>query len=161
MANSQAFDFAAYQAVFNSGDDDTALNDYWDEHLEVVMPVGPGEIGQIAKSREEFRQFLAIQHDGVREYMRLQSLVQQGDQIFAEIDMDFVATEDRPGFGMGPLKKGEFLTVKMFGLYTVRENRLWKLKLAFWPPNVEVSDPPAFGAGVTPPDYGEVTRAQL
>ncbi|XPP27124.1 MAG: hypothetical protein ACNYNX_02795 [Leucobacter sp.] len=161
MPNEGVFDFSVYQAVFNSGDDDTALNEYWDEHLEVIMPVGPGQIGYVAKNREEFRAFLAEQHDGVREYMRLQALVQQGEQIFAEIDMDFVATEDRPAFGMGALKRGEFLTVKMFGLYTLRENRLWKLKLAFWPPNVEVSDPPVHLAGATPPDYGNVTRARI
>ena len=160
MTQPPVFDFSAYQSVFNSGDDDGAL-EFWDDELQVTMPVGPNQIGLAAKNKEEFRAFLAHAHQGVREIMRLESFLQVGEQIFAEINMDFFATTDKPDFEFGPLKAGQFLTVKMFGLYTVRGGRLWQLKMAFWPPNQGVTDPPAYAVGVAPPASDGAVRAQL
>jgi hypothetical protein len=159
MTHTPVFDFSAYQSVFNSGDDDRAL-EFWDDELHVTMPIGPNQIGLAARSKAEFRAFLEHEHQGVREVMRLQSLVQSGDKIFAEIEMDFFAFEDKPQFNFGPLKAGEYVTVKMFGLYTLRDNRLWNLQMAFWPPNQGVSETPSHAVGVAPPNLGEFARAE-
>lgn len=160
MTQDTDFDFSAYQEAFNSGDDERAL-EFWDDELHVTLPIGPDRVGLAAKNKAEFRAFLAHAHQGVREVMRLQSFLQSGAQIFAEIDMDFFASEDKPDFAFGPMKAGEFITVRMFGLYTVRDNRLWQLRMAFWPPNQEVSEPPAYAVGVAPPSLGPATRAQI
>ena len=37
-------------------------------------------------------------HDGVREVMRPQNILQREDLIFVEVDMDFHATKERPDF---------------------------------------------------------------
>ena len=153
------FDFIAYQKVFNTGNDDGAL-EFWADDLTVIMPVGPGQIAPIATNKEEFRQFLYAAHVGIREVMRLQTLLAAGEKIFAEFDMDFVATADRPDFAFGPLKAGEFTTVKMFGVYALRDGKLGDLTMAFWPPNQGVTDPPAYAVGIAPPDFGPIVRVQ-
>jgi len=86
--------------------------------------------------------------------------VQNENNIFVEFDMDFVALEDKPDFVFGSLKAKEFLTVKMFTIYTLRGNKLASLKLAFWPVNQGVTDPPSHNWGPNPPDLG-ATRAKL
>lgn len=154
------FDFKKYQTIFNAGNDKGAL-EFWADDLTVTLPVGPNQIGVIASNKEEFAKFLAAAHDGIREIMRIQAYTQTGDQIFVEFDMDFRATKDKPDFNFGPLKAGQFLTVKMFGLYTLRNDKLWKLRMAFWPTNQGVSDPPAYNWGVAPPDDLGGTRARF
>jgi len=103
---------------------------------------------------------LAAAHEGVREIMRVQTLMQNENNIFVEIDTDFVALKDKPDFVFGPLKVGEFLTVKMFLLYILRGDKLASMKLATWPPNKGVTDPPSHNWGPNPPDF-VVTRANL
>lgn len=155
-----AFNFDDYQSAFNSGDDERAL-EFWDDELQVTLPVSPTQIAKVANNKEEFRQFLTAAHDGIREIMRLQTFLQKDEQIFAEFDMDFIALEDRPEFPFGPLKKDEFVTVKMFGVYTLRNDKLWVMNMAFWPANQGVTDPPSFKVGQTPPDFGHITRAAV
>jgi hypothetical protein len=73
--------------------------------------------------------------------MRPKMLMEDGDHIFVEIDMDFTATRDRPDFQFGALKTGEFLTVKFFVQYTLRDGKVAYLKSMTWPPGVGVSKP--------------------
>lgn len=153
-----AFDFDGYQKTFNSGDDDGAM-EYWEDDLSATFPISPTQVVEVASNKEEFRQFLAAAHNGIREVMRLQSYLESDTQIFAEFDMDFWASKDRPDFDQGALKAGEFLTVKMFGLYTLRNGRLWKMRMAFWPANQGVSEPPSYQLGIAPPEFTGV-RAQ-
>ncbi len=154
-----SFDFIGYQTAFNAGDDDAAL-EFWDDELVAVMPVNPTMAVPVATNKEEFRQFLAAAHDGIREVMRVQTYLEDGDKIFIEFDMDFVASKDRPDFPFAELKAGQFITVKMFGVYTLRNDKLWKLNMAFWPTNQGVSEPPFHVTGIAPPDFGELERAQ-
>jgi hypothetical protein len=62
--------------------------------------------------------FLNWAHNGIREIIRVQSYAQQGNKLFAEIDMDVHASKDRPNFPFKALKKGEMTTVKFFVAYT-------------------------------------------
>ncbi|MGH8149613.1 MAG: nuclear transport factor 2 family protein, partial [Steroidobacteraceae bacterium] len=89
--------------------------------------------------------FLHWAHDGVREIIRAQTVLEAGEHIFAEIDMDFHATRDRPDFLFGPLAMGEYLTVKFFVLYRVREGKVAQLKASSWPANIGVSKPAGAG----------------
>jgi len=86
-------------------------------------------------------EFLAWAHDGILETMRPQAVIESGDRIFAEIDMDFTATRDRPDFQFAALKKGEFTTVKFFVQYTIRDGKMAYLKSMTWPPETGVSKP--------------------
>lgn len=152
------FDFYKYIEVFNSGDDRKMLDQFWVDDLEVWS--GRGEKASISASgKEEFFKFLNFVHDGVREIMRVQVLLQSEYNIFAEIDMDFHASKDRPDYPFGHLKPGDFITVKMFCLYFLRGDRLEKLKMAFWPPDTGITDPPTHSFGPPPPIKSGVRKS--
>ena len=145
------FDFYKYAETFNSGDDKAMVDGFWVDDLEVLT--GQGE--RLASGKENWLKFLAGVHDGIRELMRVQTLVQEKNTIFAEIDMDFHASKDLPNYPFGHLKPGDFITVKMFALYLLRGDKIATLKLATWPPNVGVSDPPKRSFGPPPPIVGK------
>ena len=144
------FDFYKYVETFNSGDDKAMVDRFWVDDL--VVSTGQGdEAGVLASGREDWIKFLDRVHDGVREIMRVQVLIQNENNIFAEIDMDFHVSKDRPDYPFGHLKPGDFITVKMFCLYFLRGDRIAKLKMATWAPNVGVTKPPTRGFGPPPP----------
>jgi hypothetical protein len=149
------FDFYKYIEIFNSGDDKAMLDGFWVDDLEVWS--GQGSKAQIlASGKEGFLKFLNFAHDGVSEIMRVQVLMQNENNMFAEIDMDFHAFKDRPDYPFGHLKPGDFITVKMFCLYFLRGDRIVRLKMSSWAPNAGVSDPPARVFGPPPPIAGKI-----
>jgi hypothetical protein len=143
-------DFYKYAETFNSGDDKAMLDQFWVDDLVVYSARGD-EAGVLASGKDNFLKFLNRVHDGVREIMRIQFLIQNENNIFAEIDMDFHASKERPDYPFGPLKPGDFITVKMLTIYFLRGDRIAKLKMASWPPNVGVTKPPTRGFGPPPP----------
>jgi hypothetical protein len=128
-------DYNRYIQSFNSGDDARLVEEWFTE--DCVFQSGP----RLLHGRKELLEFLQWAHDGIREIIRAQVLLQDERHLFAEIDMDFHATRDRPDFLFGPLKQGEFLTVKFFVLYLLRDGRVAHLKAATWPTNVGVTKP--------------------
>jgi len=144
------FDFYKYIETFNSGDDKAMLDGFWVDDMEAWSGRGDN-VTKLASNKGEFSKFLKVVHDGVREIIRVQTLIQNENNIFAEIDMDFHASKERPDYPFGHLKPGDRITVKMFALYTLRGDRLAKLKLAAWPPNVGVTSPPTRSFGPPPP----------
>ena len=127
--------FADYMAAFNRYDDAALIRDFWTE--DCVMQSGP----RVYRGHEGLMQFLAWAHDGILETMRPQTVIEDGANIFVEIDMDFTATRDRPDFQFGALKTGETLTVKFFALYRTEGGKVAYLKTATWPTGVGVSAP--------------------
>ena len=150
------FDFYKYIETFNSGDDKEMVDRFWVDDLVVATGQGDegNEEGILATDKESWLKFLAFAHDGIREIMRIQVLIENKDNIFAEIDMDFHASKDRPDYPFGPLKAGDLITVKMFCLYFIRDDKIAKLKMASWPPNAGVTSPPTRGFGPAPPIMG-------
>jgi hypothetical protein len=151
------FDFYKYIEVFNSNDNKAMVDQFWVDDLEVVSGRG-NEAQVIASDKEDWLKFLGWAHDGIREIMRIQVLIQNETNIFAEIDMDFHASKDRPDYPFGHLKPGDFITVKMFCLYFLRGDRIAKLKMASWAPNAGVTDPPTHGFGPPPPIQGGIRK---
>jgi len=128
-------DFADYIRTFNTGDDAVLVRDFYAP--DIHFQSGP----RILRGTDELLQFLNWAHDGIREIIRAQTVLRDENRIFAEIDMDFHATKDKPDFTFGALKKGEFTTVKFFVLYTLRDGRVARFKAATWPPNLGVTKP--------------------
>ncbi len=147
--------FADYVAAFNSGDDAGLVEEFFSEDCSFQSGT------RIVAGRGQLLEFLNWAHDGIREIMRPQTWLQDGSHIFAEIDRDFHATRDRPDFLFGPLKQGEFLTVKFLVLYRLRDGKIASLKAGTWPPNVGVSKPtPRLGGSLEQRQaYIEYTRA--
>ena len=134
-------DFGAYVATFQTGDDDALLDRFFTE--DAVMTTADRRI----EGRTALREFLRWAHDGVREIPRPQVVVQDEGHLFAEIDMDFVCTRDRPDFPFQPMKRGEVITVKFVAVYTLRDGRVAHLKTFRW----------GVGVGVTAaPDYSHI-----
>jgi hypothetical protein len=138
------FDFYRYIEVFNAGDDRAMVGQFWTDQLEVFS--GRGDQAVLL-----WLKFLAQAHDGVREIMRVQTLIQNESNIFAEIDMDFYAAEEKPDYRFGHLRRGDLVTVKMFCLYSLAGDKISKLKMASWAPNAGVSRPPQRNFGPLPP----------
>lgn len=126
-------DYATYITEFNKGDD-AALVERFFAH-DIRFQSGP----RVLNGAKELLEFLRWAHDGIREIIRAQLVLQDADHIFAEIDMDFHATRDRPDFTFGALRKGETTTVKFFVVYTLRGGKIAQLKASTWPPKVGVT----------------------
>jgi ketosteroid isomerase-like protein len=128
-------DYAKYIQAFNAGDDAALVKTYFTD--DVLFQSGP----RVLKGSGELLKFLRWAHDGIREIIRAQLVLRDETHIFAEIDMDFQATRDKPDFTFGPLRQGELTTVKFFVVYYLREGKIAQLKASTWPPNLGVSKP--------------------
>jgi ketosteroid isomerase-like protein len=133
-------DYDAYVACFNTGDDAALVDRFFCD--DVIFTGGTRE----HRGRDALAAFLAWAHDGVREVMRPQLVLRDGDHLFAEIDMDFHAVKERPDFPFGHLHPGDMVTVKFFVTYRLRGGRVAELKSMTWPPGKGVSAVPRLGA---------------
>ena len=132
-------DYRAYVRDFNSGDDRGLIEKYF--AIDTQMISGSG----VRKGHKGMNEFLAWAHDGVREIIRPQVVMWDKDHIFAEIDMDFVASKARPDFTFGALQPGDILTVKFFAHYTVVNGKIKTLKTMTWKPETGVTKAPRLG----------------
>ena len=129
-----------YISLFNSGEDAALLERFYAE--DVVFSGGTRDI----RGKEGLRAFLNWAHDGVREVMRPQRILQGDDLIFVEVDMDFHATRERADFPFGHMYPGDLVTVKFFVTYTLSNNKIVELKSMTWPPEKGVTRLPRLGA---------------
>jgi ketosteroid isomerase-like protein len=129
-----------YENLFNTGDDAALVAKYFDD--DVIFTGGAREY----RGKAQLKAFLDWAHDGVREVMRPQNVLQQGDLLFAEVDMDFHASKERPEFPFGALRAGDLVTVKFFVTYRLRAGKVVELKSMTWPPNKGVTQLPRLGA---------------
>jgi ketosteroid isomerase-like protein len=129
-----------YEALFNTGDDAALVERYFAD--DVLFTGGTRE----HRGKAALKAFLDWAHDGVREVMRPQNVLQRDDLLFAEVDMDFHASKERPEFPFGPLYPGDMVTVKFFVTYRLRDDKVVELKSMTWPPGKGVSRLPRLGA---------------
>jgi ketosteroid isomerase-like protein len=128
-----------YIALFNTGDDEALVRTFFDD--DVVFSGGSRDY----QGKQALLDFLAWAHDGVREVIRAQNVLQRDDMIFAEIDMDFHASKERPDFPFGHLYPGDLVTVKFFVTYKLHNDRVVELKSMTWPPEKGVTKLPRLG----------------
>jgi hypothetical protein len=132
-------DYRAYVRDFNTGDDRGLIDKYFTPDTRMISASG------VREGHQGMNEFLAWAHDGVREIIRPQVVMWDKDHIFAEIDMDFVASKARPDFTFGPLQPGDILTVKFFAHYTVVNGKIKTLKTMTWKPETGVTKAPKLG----------------
>lgn len=133
------FDYAEYIEVFNSGDDDELVDRFYDDDLTFTGGT------RRHHGKDGLREFLAWAHDGVQEVMRLQHFARAGDILFADVDMDFHATKERPDFPFGHLYPGDSVTVKFHVTYRLRDEKIVALNSMTWPPEYGVTKAPRLG----------------
>jgi len=147
-------DYAEYERLFNTGDDEALVARFFCE--DVRFSGGSGD----RFGHEGLLEFLRWAHDGVREVMRPQTVVQEGDHLFAEVDMDFHASKERPDFPFGHLHPGDTVTVKFLVHYTLRDGKVAELKSMTWPPEKGVTKLPPLGPHASQmAAYGAYTAA--
>jgi hypothetical protein len=134
------FDYEAYIADFLTGDDDGLIERWFAP--DCAMESGSGSF----EGHDGMRRFLAWAHDGVRECPRIVSYVHQGNDLFAEIDMDFHATKERADFPFQHLFPGDSITVKFLAHYVLTDaGKVWRLRTMTWPAEKGVSKLPPLG----------------
>ena len=134
-------DYQAYEALFNSGDDEALVARFFAPDTRMVSANGTRE------GADGLLAFLKWAHDGVREVMRPQTVMSGDGMLFAEVDMDFHATRHRPDFPFGEMHPGDLITVKFFVTYRLdAEGRIAELKSMTWPPEYGVTKLPRLGA---------------
>ena len=101
-------DYHAYIRDFNSGDDRGLVEKYFAPDTQMITGSG------VRSGHKGLNEFLAEAHNGVREIIRPQVVMWDTNHIFAEIDMDFVASKARPDFVFGAMQPGDIRTVKFF-----------------------------------------------
>ncbi len=133
-------DYAAYEALFNTGDDQALVAQFFCD--DVRFTGGSRDY----QGSDQLLAFLAWAHDGVREVMRPQLVLRDAEHIFAEVDMDFHATLERADFPFGHLHPGDSVTVKFLVTYRLRDGKVAELKSMTWPPGKGVTRLPLLGA---------------
>lgn len=132
-------DYRAYVRDFNTGDDRGLVEKYFAPDTQMISGSG------VRSGHKGMNEFLAWAHDGVREIIRPQVVMWDKDHIFAEVDMDFIASKARPDFTFGALQPGDILTVKFFAHYTVVNGKIKTLKTMTWKPETGVTKAPKLG----------------
>jgi ketosteroid isomerase-like protein len=132
--------YGEYEALFNTGDDAALVERFFDD--DVVFTGGARDY----RGKAQLKAFLDWAHDGVREVMRPQNVLQKDDLVFAEVDMDFHASRERADFPFGHLRPGDLVTVKFFVTYRLRAGKVIELKSMTWPPGKGVTQLPRLGA---------------
>ncbi len=133
-------DYKEYETLFNTGDDAALVGRFFDD--DVVFTGGTRN----HRGKQELKAFLDWAHNGIREVMRPQQVLQRDDLLFAEIDMDFHASKERTDFPFGAMRAGDLMTVKFFVTYRLRGDRIVELKSMTWPPGKGVTQLPRLGA---------------
>ena len=133
-------DYRAYVRDFNTGDDRGLVEKYFAADTQMISGSG------VREGHKGMNEFLAWAHDGIREIIRPQVVMWDKDHIFAEIDMDFVASKARPDFTFGAMQAGDIMTVKFFAEYTVVNGKVKTLKTMTWKPETGVTKAPRLGS---------------
>ena len=121
-------DFDGYVQDFNRNDERPMVERWFTE--DVVVEVS----GRVIRGQADWIAAVEASHaGGVRETLQPVAVLQDGDLILAEMNIEYVAAEGHPGFRLGPLEPGVPATYKYFAVYRLRDQRIAGLKLAFWP----------------------------
>jgi hypothetical protein len=121
-------DYERYIEDFNSGDERATVERWFTDDLVVEVP------GQVVRGVDDWVGFLEFSHaGGVEETLTPVEVLQQDGRILAEVDITFVTQDGRPDFPLGPLEPGRPSTFKFFAVYHLRDDRIERLKLGFWP----------------------------
>ena len=148
-------DYTEYLELFDSGDRRELVRRFCTD--DVIFEAGA--LKQVHRGKDEVTRFLLRLQDGLREVIRPQVVLQNDDYIVVEADVDLHAQKDLPDNPAGALRKGEYLTMKAFAVYYLRDGKICRFKTALWPANFGVTDPPTTAFGPTVP-ISEDTRAK-
>ncbi len=133
--------YDAYIEDFNKGDD-AALVAKWFAPDCVMYSTT-----RVSRGRSELLAFLRWAHDGINEIIRPRQVMQQGNNVFVDVDMDFVCTAPRPDFPFAPMAPGDIITVRFFVTYLLNDQgQIQELCSMTWPAEQGVTKAPMLSA---------------
>jgi ketosteroid isomerase-like protein len=118
-------DYVAYLQSFNSFGDRAELLEHYapDARIEGANGVTP---------LEEFVDQLYDARDGVRVSAVPITVLGDDDSMFAELDITYTASRDRPDHPVVPLRAGESVTMRFFSVYELRDGKIARFSRAYW-----------------------------
>jgi ketosteroid isomerase-like protein len=126
-----------YVAAFNEGNDQRLVETWFAPDCVMYSST------RVSRGRDELLAFLDWAHDGVREVVRPRHVMQDGNRLFVDVDMDFICHEPRLDFPFGELLPGDILTVRFFVTYQLNEAGLIReLCSMTWPAETGVIKAP-------------------
>jgi ketosteroid isomerase-like protein len=84
----------------------------------------------VLEGREALVGFYREMFKTVRESLTLHQLVADEGGLAADVTSQFTAIADAPNFSVAPLKKGEFVRVRVFVFYALRDGKIAQVRVA-------------------------------
>jgi hypothetical protein len=116
--------FAACINAFNN-DDYSAFGDYYNDDVVVVID-GKKEL----RGRQAIFDFYKVNRAQAKQTIQINRVITSGNLLAAELQSEFVATEDVPDFIAGPIKKGGRIFIINFLFYDLRDGKFSRIRSA-------------------------------
>jgi hypothetical protein len=124
-----------YFAAINRNEWDTLAQNFFSQDV-----VFEGKSGKFSGRDKIHKWFLKIHPEGVKETMRINKMLIDGNEVACQIDNDFIFTKDLPDYFLGPAKKGEVKSQKIAPFYTVKDDKITHVMVFRFPSyNVGIS----------------------
>jgi len=118
-----------YWESYNRGDYRKTVSTYFAENVVFEQP----EFAIVGS--KNLADFWVEFHQGVKETLKANRYVIQGNLVAAELEATLDITEDRPDFLIGPVKKGDSFPVIMSAYYDLGGDKISHVKVyTFAPP---------------------------
>ena len=117
---------AAYMAAFNRSDYE-ALCDFYCPDVRLVIGSGKELVG-----RQAIVDFYRDVKSKTRRSISILQCFSNGLTVAAELESEFLATEDSPDFTSGPMTRGDRLYLNSFVFYDLREGRYARIRAAMF-----------------------------
>lgn len=116
--------FRAYITAFNAGNW-PALVEFYAPAIKLVIGNGTELIG-----REAIVAFYAQVRSQARRTIKIVDCFHDGEVLAAELESEFVALDDLPGFQGRPMRRGDRYYVNSLVLYELSEDRFTRIRAA-------------------------------
>jgi hypothetical protein len=120
---SQIAAYDAYTSAFSNGDTERFRRFYTDDVLLELGSVPP------IHGAQGIADFYGSMFKRVRETLTIHSMDATDERIVVDCTSRFTAIEDAPDFVVGALEQGDYIDVRVFVTYTLRDGRICHIKV--------------------------------
>jgi uncharacterized protein (TIGR02246 family) len=116
--------FDAYIAAFNRRDC-AAYSDYYTDDVELVIGSG-----KVLRGRQAIVDFYRSVNTTTQRTIAVIRMIADEHGLAAELESEFLATQDAPDFPSGPLRQGDRLHIRSFAFYELRGGKFSRIRAA-------------------------------
>jgi hypothetical protein len=118
---SQMAAYGAYTAAFSAGDP-VRYTRFYTEDVELLLGSVPP-----MKGKQAIADFYTAMFERVRESLTVHGIEASESEIVSDTTSRFTAVADAPDFVVGPLRKGDYIEVRVIVTYTLREGLIERI----------------------------------